>query len=187
MARNLLIRKPRWDEACALEVISQDSLHPGVRRRAEAVLLYAAGLNLESIAKSLGAHPNTISADLHAFDEQGVDAVEALEAARSARNVTPEQQAAICQIADLSPVEFGLPWGRWSLAKLRDWLVANRLVKSISREHLRRVLKKGRCAWCGSGTRSCATIRSARRFWPEFGGFGSICPGKVGCCSSISN
>jgi hypothetical protein len=37
----------------------------------------------------------------------------------------------------------GLPYGRWSLAKLRAYLIQPRLLKTISREHLRRVRKKG--------------------------------------------
>jgi len=42
------------------------------RRRADAILLYDAGLSAVEIALVLGAHPNTIYADLHAFDQEGL-------------------------------------------------------------------------------------------------------------------
>src|SRR4030067_670365 len=46
-------------------------------------------------------------------------------------------------VAEQSPTEFGLPYGRWPLAKLQEYLVHQRhLLKTISREHLRRLLKK---------------------------------------------
>jgi hypothetical protein len=49
----------------------------------------------------------------------------------------------IAQVAEQSPTEFGLPYGRWSLAKLQEYLIhQRRLLKAISREHLRRLLKK---------------------------------------------
>ncbi|MGA9923653.1 MAG: hypothetical protein WBQ29_09635, partial [Isosphaeraceae bacterium] len=43
-----------------------------------------------------------------------------------------------------APTTLGLPLGRWSLAKLRAYLIRQRIVPTISREHLRRVLKKQR-------------------------------------------
>ena len=46
------------------------------RRRAEAILLYDAGLSAVEIALVLGAHPNTIYADLHAFDQAGLECLQ---------------------------------------------------------------------------------------------------------------
>jgi hypothetical protein len=44
----------------------------------------------------------------------------------------------------------GLPYGRWSLAKFRDYLIRHRGLPPVSREHLRRLLKKGGCAFAVS-------------------------------------
>ena len=54
----------------------------------------------------------------------------------------------------------GLPYSRWTLAKLRAYLIRERLVKAISREHLRRVLKKGVTASATCGVSSSAPIRT---------------------------
>jgi len=61
-----------------------------------------------------------------------------------------EQQREILRLADSSPVDVGLPYGRWSLSKLRQYLLDEGVVSTISREHLRRVLKKGGCAFVAS-------------------------------------
>lgn len=183
MSRILSIRKPRWTEARQLQEILETSERPGIRRRAEAVLLYAAGANATDIAEAMEVHPNTIYADLQAFGRHGVAGVRAWGSVGLPPCLTPEQQAEIRRVADRSPVELGLPWGRWSLAKLRDYLVKHRLLQDISREHLRRVLKKGACGCGGSKKSSSARTRTAEPFWPASAGLGGICHPK-GCCSS---
>ena len=57
--------------------------------------------------------------------------------------MTLAQFKAIWRLAERSPLALGLPFARWSLTKLRAYLIRKRLVRAISREHLRRVLKKG--------------------------------------------
>jgi hypothetical protein len=82
----------------------------------------------------------------------------------------------MARIAEQSPTEFGLPYGRWSLAKLRAYLIhPRRLLKTISREHLRRLLKKRRFTCARFSVNSSATTRSDMRFWLEFERFGDAC------------
>ena len=45
-------------------------------------------------------------------------------------------------VLELPPYELGFPYGRWSLSKLRSYLIKYKIV-SNSREHLRRCSKKG--------------------------------------------
>ena len=61
--------------------------------------------------------------------------------------ITETQRVEIVRLAETSPAEMGLSYGRWSLSKLREYLFKRRVVKAISREHLRRVLRKGGCAF----------------------------------------
>jgi hypothetical protein len=49
-------------------------------------------------------------------------------------------RARICRIARQRPEKFGLPFTTWSIAKLRDYLVKRRVVKTISKEQLRQIL-----------------------------------------------
>lgn len=143
MARPMNVRQTRAVQLRRLrEYLDQASGGVG-QRRAEAVLLHAEGMSATDIAHMLGVHANTIRADLHAFDQHGLSAVVNGRRPGAPAQLRPHQQAEICRLADQEPCELGLPYGRWSLAKLRSYLIRQRRVKKISRAHLARVLKKG--------------------------------------------
>jgi hypothetical protein len=65
---------------------------------------------------------------------------------------------AIRRRASQPPPALGLAFGRWTLAKLRDYLMRQRIVTAISREHLRRVLKKGDTHFDASNASSSVPI-----------------------------
>lgn len=160
MPRSLKVRQPRAADIRRLEAELEGFPQPRQRRRAEAILLHAAGLEATAIAQALAAHPNTIRADLHAFNRDGLRAVAAVGGRPAPRGFTPEQLAEVCRLAETAPYELGLPWGRWSLAKLRDHLLKERFCRHLSREHLRRLLRKGGCTLPASGARSSVQTRS---------------------------
>jgi transposase len=54
---------------------------------------------------------------------------------------TLAQRREIKKIAKSKPAEHGLPFSRWSLAKLADFLVAEGVVEDISHEGLRELLR----------------------------------------------
>ena len=51
------------------------------------------------------------------------------------------QRREIKKIAKSAPADHGLPFSRWSLAKLADFLVAEGVVEDISHEGLRELLR----------------------------------------------
>lgn len=143
MTRSLKIRQPKSYERRRLQQLVEETSDPQIRRRAEAILFYADGLNAVEIAVILKAHPNTIYADLHAFHQHGLNSLRPLARGGAPPRLTPAQREQIVALAEREPVEFDLPYGRWSLAKFRDFLIhRKRLLKQISREHLRGVLKR---------------------------------------------
>jgi transposase len=95
------------------------------------------------MAQLLQVHVNTVYADLRDFAEQGLDFLSRRRPVGAPPRLSPGQIATIWRLAGQPPTSLGLPFGRWSLAKLRASLIRKRIVKAISREHLRRVLKKG--------------------------------------------
>ncbi len=100
-----------------------------------------------TIAQALGSHVNTIYSDLQAFERYGVECIRQQLYGGAPARITEVQRATILNLAETPPGEVGLPYGRWSLSKLREYLIKHRVVKTISREHLRRVLKKGGSAF----------------------------------------
>ena len=187
MPRSLKTRKPRIVDVRQLHSLLEDQLTARQRRRAEAIVLHAAGLEAAQIARALDVHVNTTDSDLQAFARFGVASVRQPLRGGAPARILPQQTAEILRLAETPPGEVGLPCGRWSLAKLREYLIKHRVVRAISREHLRRVLRKGGCACGASSASSSATPLAAARSWRGSAGSGSICPAAAYCCSSTSS
>lgn len=149
MSRSLKVRKLGPREIGQLLEFVEEPLESVFQRRAQAILLHHEGMSATEIAATLQVHVNTIYTDLHAFDAHGVAAVSQLGSPGAPSHLTSQQRAEICRLADLSPQEVGLSYGRWSLSKLRTYLIRQGIVKQISRKHLWLVLKKGGCASVG--------------------------------------
>jgi transposase len=162
MSRPLTIRKPTAAEIRQLHTRLADDLNPWQRRRAEAIVLYATGMIAVEIADALEVHPNTIYTDLHAFAQYGVQAIDQLGSPGAPVRLSEVQRAEILRLAEVPPYEVGLPYGRWSVAKLRSYLLTQGVVKTLSREHLRRVLKKGGSTSGGSAASSSAVTLAGR-------------------------
>lgn len=143
MSRTLNVRKPTPREMRWLDGVLESEIPSQVQRRAHAILYHALGLAGAAIAAALHVHPNTIYADLKAFAREGLASVRALSHGGAPSRLTAEQLNAIWQWATCAPRDFGLLDPRWTLENFRDFLITRqRLLKSISLEHLRRVLKK---------------------------------------------
>jgi transposase len=158
MSRSLTVRKPNADELLQLHQWLQRPLKPWQRRLAEVLLLYAADGSSSAIARLLHVHRNTVYADLRAFARHGLSALSRPRKLGAPPRLSKKQIAAIWRLADRPPTTLGLPFGRWSLAKLRAYLIRQRIVPAISREHLRRVLKKGGTHFAASSASSSAPI-----------------------------
>jgi transposase len=168
MSRSLTIRKPRAAEIRQLHNLFEGQLKAWRHRRAEAILLYTMGMTAVEIAQVVEVHPNTIYSDLRAFNRYGLTCVQQARSKGAPLQISEAQAAEICRLADIPPYELGVPYGRWSLAKLRNYLIKHRIVKAISREHLRRVLKKGGSGFGVCDARSSVMILAAAPFWVAF-------------------
>jgi transposase len=153
MPRSLTIRKLKAVEIRHLHNLLEGPLSAWQKRRAEAILLYAVGMNAVEITQVLEAHPNTVCADLRAFNHHGLNSIQQLRSRGAPVRISETQVAEILHLAQIPPYELGLPYGRWSVAKLRHYLIKHHVVRAISGEHLRRILKKGACAFVESGAR----------------------------------
>lgn len=143
MARQLKVRLPTAVEMRQLRHILEESTNARLCRWAEALLFYGADLDAQSIAEALAVHVNTIYACLHRFADVGLSLFQGVPPQGAPARITVAQANEIARMAEQSPTELGLPYGRWSLAKLQEHLIhQRRLLKAISREHLRRLLKK---------------------------------------------
>src|SRR6266568_4364572 len=156
MSRPLTVRKPNTAELHRVHQWLEKPLLPWQRRRAEVLLLRSADLTATAIARLLHVHVNTVYADLRDFARHGLSSLNQRRIVGAPPSLSQEQIATIWRLAGQAPTTLGLPLGRWTLAKLRDLLIREKTVKSISREHLRRVLKKGGINFAASAASSSA-------------------------------
>jgi transposase len=186
MPRSLKTRKPRTVEVRQLHSLWEDELTARQRRRAEASVLHAAGLEAAESARALAVHGTTVYSDLRAVARSGVASVRHRLRGGAPGHILPQQSAESLRLAETPPGAVGLPFGRWSLAPLREYLLKRRGVRALSREHLRRVLRNGGGAFGASSASSSATPRAAARSWRASAGSGSIRPAEACCCFSTS-
>lgn len=165
MTRTLTVRKPTRREIHELERLLEGELSSQARRRAETILYHGLGLNGQQLAEALHVHPNTVYADLQAFEREGLACVCPLPVGGAPRRISDQQLKAIWHWAECLPRDLGLPDPRWTLMNFREFLVQRQhMLKRISLEHLRRVLKKKIFAFVGSRANSPASIRNAQPF-----------------------
>ncbi len=169
MGRTLTVRPPTAREMHWLEIWLEEEHPVQVQRRAVAILYYGFGWDGQAIAKALQVHPNTIYADLQAFGRDGLACLHSLPVGGAPPRITTQQLAQLWEWAERLPSEFGLLDTRWTLASFRDFVVhRQRLLKQLSLEHLRRLLKKRTFAFGASSANWLVKTRSVQPFWPVF-------------------
>jgi transposase len=143
MPRLVMVRKPTPAEFRRLNELVEEAPTPRQRRKAQTLVLYYTGMNARDIAVALGVHPNTIYTDLQAFGQRGWASIQEAAPMGAPARLQEAQIQEVQRIAQTDPVELGEPYGRWSLATLRVYLIRHHILRKISREHLRQLLKKG--------------------------------------------
>lgn len=112
------------------------------RKRAACVLSSAQGLTVSQIAKAQLLHETYVRKILNAFNAEGLKSLGARYGTGRPRQFTEEQCAKMVTLALTPPDQLGLPFGTWSLPKLRDYLMTRQVVVSISDVHLGRILRR---------------------------------------------
>jgi transposase len=111
-------------------------------RRAQMVLLSAQGMDAAAIAKVAFTSEDRVRDVIRNFNADGFDSLYPKYRGGRAPKFTLGQRREIKKIAKSRPVDHGLPFSTWSLAKLADFLVAEGVVEDISHEGLRTLLRE---------------------------------------------
>jgi len=75
------------------------------------------------------------------FNDKGFDSLRQKPRSGRPPSLTDEEESLVAEIATAPPQAFGRPFNKWSLRKLRDFLVEKKLVKPISHNVVQRVLR----------------------------------------------
>jgi transposase len=116
---------------------------------ARIVLLSRGGLRNRDIATRVGRSPQWVRRIIHRFNADGLDGITwfpFMQAPSRPRRFTTELAEQIAEVALCSPVAL-IGMRRWSLAKLRDYPVEQRVIAHISLEWLRTLLRRQDIRW----------------------------------------
>jgi transposase len=120
-------------------------------QRAQAVLLAAdVGASGRQIARGLGLHPNTVPRWLHAFAAGGLPALAPRRRGGRAPVFGPEVAAALVTLLHERPEDHAVPSGsagRWTLGDAAAVLAREGVVRAMSLESVRRVLRRQGHSW----------------------------------------
>jgi transposase len=117
--------------------------------RARIVLLSAEGKSVPEISRMVNLHPINVRKWIHRFRQYGVDGLRSGKSPGRPRLFSAEQRQRIIAIANSEPQTLGLPFTRWSLQRLRRYLVDQKIVHHISVETIRQILQGGELGTSG--------------------------------------
>jgi transposase len=121
-------------------IVRRDSNRIKVRR-AQVVLASAQGAKVPAIARRLYFSEQHVRTIIKEFNAAGLEALTPKYGGGRPETFSEEQRSLIVEAALCPPDLLGWPFRRWSLAKLRDHVIRERIVTSISIETVRQILK----------------------------------------------
>jgi len=152
MAEPVRARRLSEDEGRRLQQIVRRGKHGSIRvRRAMMIMASASGTLVPAIARLVAADEDTVRDVIHAFNDRGLGALDPQWAGGRPRLISDDDIAFIVTTATTRPKALGLPFTRWSIRKLADYLggtyrrtharMRPRRKVRIGRERLRQILK----------------------------------------------
>ncbi len=165
MARPLNFHKPTDTEFHALLALLETATEPQILRRAEVIIwLCVSGIATE-VAQLLDLHRVTVLRYVRAFNRQRMRWILKRPKSGPFPRISKRIERQIVCIAQHEPAYYGLYYGTWSLARLQWFITQKRkLLRHLSREHLRRLLKKTAFICGGSSANSTMRTRAAVQF-----------------------
>lgn len=143
----VFVRSVSMAEGQRLQRISRTAKDPVKLRRAIVVLMSAQGQPAADIAHLMQVSVDYVRDVIHAFNDRGFDALDPKWSGGPPTRFDGPTRTKIRAIAWCDPRFLGQPFSTWSLTKLRDYLLATKVVAAISRETLRRILHEGGVTW----------------------------------------
>jgi transposase len=137
---SVFVRELSSEEAVKLRRVSRQSKVFALRQRAQILLASDARSTSVEIARVLQTDENQVRRVIRDFNADGMASLRPPTGAGRPRRIDDAAREEIRAVALARPRDLGEPGTRWSLATLRRYLVRHRVVDSISKEHLRRIL-----------------------------------------------
>lgn len=109
--------------------------------RVQIIMLSAAGKRVPEISEEVHLHPINVRKWIHRFNQLGLDGLRSGKSPGRPPVFSDDQRNRIVEIAKTNPRALGLHYSRWSLQRLRRYLIEQRIVDHISVETIRQIIQ----------------------------------------------
>lgn len=137
----LYVRPLKLAEGGKLQSILRRDRNRIKLRRAQVILASAQGSKVPDIARRFYFSPQHVRTIVKDFNAHGFSALTPKYGGGRPRTFSEDQRGLIIETALCPPDLLGRPFRRWSLSKLRDFVIEEKIVESISIETIRQILK----------------------------------------------
>jgi transposase len=136
------------EEGRKIQRITRSAKDPVRLRRAIVVMMSGQGQSVPDITSLMQVSDDYVRDVIHAFNERGFDALDPKWSGGRPPAISEQMREHICLIARTVPAEWGIcGHSTWSLRTLAEHLIARGVLTAISRQHLSRILRKGKVTW----------------------------------------
>ncbi|MFZ4848776.1 MAG: helix-turn-helix domain-containing protein [Caldilinea sp.] len=136
----LYTRKLKQHERRAIETHLSQPEEDLPFSRLQIIVLSAAGKRVPEISQEIQLHPINVRKWIHRFNRYGVDGLRSGKSPGRPPVFTDAQRDQIISLAHTSPRALGLHFTRWSLQRLRAYLIHHSIVENISIETIRQLV-----------------------------------------------
>jgi transposase len=137
----LYTRKLKQQERKTLEAHLSAPEEDLPAHRLQIIMLSAAGKRVPEISEEVHLHPINVRKWIHRFNQMGLDGLRSGKSPGRPPVFSEEQREQIVHIANTNPRSLGLHYSRWSLQRLRRYLIEHRIVDHISVETIRQIIQ----------------------------------------------
>lgn len=137
----LYTRKLKQHERKTLEAQMATPEEDLPAHRLQIIMLSAAGKRVPEISEEVNLHPINVRKWIHRFNRYGLDGLRSGKSPGRPPVFTEEQRNEIVTIANTNPRLLGLHYSRWSLQRLRRYLIDHDIVDRISVETIRQIVQ----------------------------------------------
>ena len=109
--------------------------------RLQIIMLSAAGKRVPEISEEVNLHPINVRKWIHRFNRYGLDGLRSGKSPGRPPVFSDEQRNRIIAVANTNPRLLGLHYSRWSLQRLRRYLIDQKIVDHISVETIRQIIQ----------------------------------------------
>jgi transposase len=109
--------------------------------RLQIIMLSAAGKRVPEISEEVHLHPINVRKWIHRFNQRGLDGLRSGKSPGRPPVFSEGQRDQIVKTASTNPRALGLHYSRWSLQRLRRYLMERRIVDHISVETIRQIIQ----------------------------------------------